>query len=433
VGKEKVEAAIDKMIAAYDLNPHSGPPIPDDPPPHEGAMISLPYIIEPSDLILVEVLETLPGRPISGERLVRPDGTMCLGFYGDVYVKGLSLAQAKVAIIKHLRAFLEDEFLGLQTPNPPFPDRPDLRQSPSETGAKVKPRPSSHRKPSRSASARPRVASRPVASGSVPVVRIAAQTKHETDQEKSVPPGAPHQVVVPRGDQGQVTITIHVDGGKPPAVTAPAPQGEPAVPLPDEPWFIVPPEKSATVFVDITGYNTKTYYIGGDVQVIGKLPCSGHETVLDAIQYAGGLLSSADPGNIRLVRPARGGKPAKVYKVDLPAIEERGDATSNYQLFPGDRLIVGRNATVRKTAELDRLAAPIQTITASILQEAFTLRALQLASSDKPDQLLKELVDFWAKRAAPGEHSSFDEKTLREILLRRLTPLPPAGATPAPK
>ena len=60
------------MLEAYDLKPHPEPPIPDDPPPHEGAMIDTPeYVIEPPDLVLVEVLEALPGRPISGERLVR--------------------------------------------------------------------------------------------------------------------------------------------------------------------------------------------------------------------------------------------------------------------------------------------------------------------------------------------------------------------------
>ncbi len=54
------------------LKPLPLTPIPDDPPPHEGALIDLPCIIEPPDLIIVEVLEALPGRPISGERLVRP-------------------------------------------------------------------------------------------------------------------------------------------------------------------------------------------------------------------------------------------------------------------------------------------------------------------------------------------------------------------------
>ena len=63
----EAEAAIDKMFAEYDLKPHPLPAIPDDPPPHEGAMINYPLVIEPPDLLLIEVLEALPGRPISGE------------------------------------------------------------------------------------------------------------------------------------------------------------------------------------------------------------------------------------------------------------------------------------------------------------------------------------------------------------------------------
>src|SRR5271165_4304047 len=111
--RKEAEAALHKMFAEYDLKPHGLPAIPDDPPPHEGAMIGYPVVIEPPDLLLVEVLETLPGRPISGERLVRQDGTINLGFYGDVHVAGLTPQQAKVKIIQHLRTFLTDELLGL--------------------------------------------------------------------------------------------------------------------------------------------------------------------------------------------------------------------------------------------------------------------------------------------------------------------------------
>ena len=120
---EKANAEITKMLADYDLKPRPSPPIPDDPPPHEGAMISLPNVVEPPDLIQVEVLEALPGRPITGERLVQPDGKIDLGFYGDVYVRGLSLDQVKVAIIKHLRKFLDDQTLGLAVYTPSMEDR----------------------------------------------------------------------------------------------------------------------------------------------------------------------------------------------------------------------------------------------------------------------------------------------------------------------
>jgi polysaccharide biosynthesis/export protein len=70
-------------------------------------------VVEPPDLLMVEVLEALPGRPISGERLVRPDGTISLGFYGDVHVAGLTLPEVKEKIVLHMRRYLTDEVLGL--------------------------------------------------------------------------------------------------------------------------------------------------------------------------------------------------------------------------------------------------------------------------------------------------------------------------------
>ena len=140
--------------------------------------------------------------------------------------------------------------------------------------------------------------------------------------------------------------------------TAPAPVVQPAEARPR----FVAPEESDRVFVDITAYNSTYYYVLGDVLVPGRLPCSGKETVLDAFQYAGGLLPTAEPKDIRLVRPGRNGKPSRVYKVDLEAIQDRGELRSNYQIFPGDRLIVGQNEVVKKTIEIDRLQAPLHSI-----------------------------------------------------------------------
>ena len=70
-------------------------------------------VVEPPDLVIVEVLEALPGRPISGERLIRPDGTISLGFYGDVHVAGLTLPEVKEKIVLHMRRYLSDPILGL--------------------------------------------------------------------------------------------------------------------------------------------------------------------------------------------------------------------------------------------------------------------------------------------------------------------------------
>ena len=87
------------------------------------------YVVEPPDLILVEVLEALPGRPISGERLVRPDGKISLGFYGEVYVAGLTIPEIKEKIVLHLRKFLTDEVLGLVEIDPRRTGKTDGRQA----------------------------------------------------------------------------------------------------------------------------------------------------------------------------------------------------------------------------------------------------------------------------------------------------------------
>jgi RNA polymerase sigma factor (sigma-70 family) len=68
---------------------------------------------KPGDRLIVEVLEALPGRPISGERVVRPDGTISLSFYGDVRVAGLNRQEIKAKIVVHLLKFLTEEVLGL--------------------------------------------------------------------------------------------------------------------------------------------------------------------------------------------------------------------------------------------------------------------------------------------------------------------------------
>lgn len=238
--------------------------------PREFQKVSMPeYVVEPPDLLLVEVLDALPARPISGERLVRPDGKISLGFYGEVYVAGLTTTEIKEKVVLHLREFLTDEVLGL--------------------------------------------------------VRA-----DESDRDGS---------------------------------------GE-------NKWVRIEPKNSATVFVDVVAYNSKAYYVQGDVAQPGRMPITGNETVLDAINYAGGLIATAAPQNIRLVRPAPPGACCEqVLPINLAAIVSGGDPTTNYQLMPGDRIMVYRDPIVRATIFIDRLAAPFQTVVNSVLQYSFAARS----------------------------------------------------------
>jgi polysaccharide export outer membrane protein len=45
---------------------------------------------------------------ITGEHLIRPDGTVSLGVYGSVYVNGMNLDQVKVAVEEHLAGFIHN-------------------------------------------------------------------------------------------------------------------------------------------------------------------------------------------------------------------------------------------------------------------------------------------------------------------------------------
>ena len=239
--------------------------------PRELQKMSLPeYVVEPPDIIRVEVLEALNSRPITGERLVRSDGTISLDYYGNVYVAGLTLTQIKEKVIIHLRRYLTDQTLGL-------------------------------------------------------VEAITDASGNPTGELKKIPL-----------------------------------------------------DKNQVVYVDVNVYNSKVYYVDGDVGLAGRFPSQGNETVLDAIYNAGGLSPNASVSNIRLVRPGPpGSSVSQVLPVNYAAIVQAGDPTTNYQIMPGDRLFVYRDPIVRTTVFLDRLAAPFNSVLNSILTYSFTARSVK--------------------------------------------------------
>lgn len=349
-----LEEEVTRALDAIDLTPRSDPDIP-DPPPREGAMIDMPpYRIEAPDLILVEVLDALEGRPISGERLVRPDGTIFLSFYGSVHVQGLTVEQARVKIIRHLRTYLTDEILGLtepkSTPPPPAP-----AAVPQPVGAAIELEPQAHARPSGLIPGAGRLQKIPGRSMDLATKRWLGQgggpgrvyfaratTSPPPPEPPAQEPAAPAQEP-PKATEfttsSGVTIHIQIEEQNKTASTP-----TPNVVEEEESWELKlsPLLGGDRVFVDVTAYNSKNYFVLGDVGAPGKLPITGHETVLDALQYAGGVIGPRDDAEIRLVRPERNGKPARTYPVDLAGIIDRGETKTNYQIFPGDRLVVTR-------------------------------------------------------------------------------------------
>jgi polysaccharide export outer membrane protein len=84
---------------------------------------------------------------------------------------------------------------------------------------------------------------------------------------------------------------------------------------------------------------SKVYYVIGTVNTQGRFPSTGRETVLDAILLAG-LRTNSLPEKSYLVRPHPAGGPDQVLRIDWFGIRDRGDTLTNYQVLPGDRIIV---------------------------------------------------------------------------------------------
>ena len=94
------------------------------------------------------------------------------------------------------------------------------------------------------------------------------------------------------------------------------------------------------VSVRMTNWESKKIYVLGDVNSPGSFQYIGNETVLDALIEAGGLGNKANHHDIIVSRPSNCGECRTVMKVCYDQIVQLGDASTNYQLLPGDRVFV---------------------------------------------------------------------------------------------
>ena len=70
----------------------------------EGHLVN--YLTAP--VVSVTLADMAAKQQIAGEHMVAPDGSVTLGSYGNVSVVGMTIAEAKAAIERHLSQFLED-------------------------------------------------------------------------------------------------------------------------------------------------------------------------------------------------------------------------------------------------------------------------------------------------------------------------------------
>jgi polysaccharide biosynthesis/export protein len=120
------------------------------------------------------------------------------------------------------------------------------------------------------------------------------------------------------------------------------------------------------VSVDVLAYNSKVYYIvidgGGYGEQVVRLPCTGNETVLDAIAQLNGLPQVASK-RIWIARPSpvTGGK-AQILNVNWQSLTADGNATTNYQLLPFDRVYVQADNLIATDNLLAKWIAPINRV-----------------------------------------------------------------------
>lgn len=104
------------------------------------------------------------------------------------------------------------------------------------------------------------------------------------------------------------------------------------------------------VSVRLVANLSKFYYVVGAVRDEGRAPLVAPITVIDALLNAG-LLSNSLPNQAYLTRPLGNGQGARVLRIDWDGIVKRGETQTNYQIMPGDRLVVpaGKSAGLMGT------------------------------------------------------------------------------------
>lgn len=139
--------------------------------------------------------------------------------------------------------------------------------------------------------------------------------------------------------------------------------------------------ESPEISVDVLGYNSKVYYIitdgAGYGETVVRLPYTGNETVLDAMSQVNGI-SEVSSSRMWVARPAPSGtQVAQTMLIDWRAIVQDGVTTTNYQLFPGDRIYIKADDWVKTDNVIAKVTSPFERIFGFILLGHGLQRTLQ--------------------------------------------------------
>jgi polysaccharide biosynthesis/export protein len=142
--------------------------------------------------------------------------------------------------------------------------------------------------------------------------------------------------------------------------------------------FLQNPEISLSV----NAYNSKVYYVitdgAGFGQSVHRFPITGKEFVIDAVSLNGGLSAVSSRRKIWLARPGPACEPCyRILPVHWDAIVMGGDTTTNYQLFPGDRIFIDSDPLIEVNNAIQKVLAPIEQVLGATLLGATTYFTLK--------------------------------------------------------
>ena len=114
---------------------------------------------------------------------------------------------------------------------------------------------------------------------------------------------------------------------------------------------------------------------------VTKFPITGNDTVLDAIAQISGLTSISST-KIWIARPGHtAGGCDQILPVDWIGLTQRGDATTNYQLLPGDRVYVAEDKLVTLDNYLAKIIAPMERVFGIALLGNSTVHSFKAATT----------------------------------------------------
>jgi len=142
------------------------------------------------------------------------------------------------------------------------------------------------------------------------------------------------------------------------------------------------PVKPEDVSVDVLAYNSKVYYVitdgGGYGEQVYRVPVTGNERVLDAIAQINGLPAVSSKKHIWVARRVPGhGAHDQVLPVDWCGITQRGEAATNYQIFPGDRVYVKAQHLILIDSTIAKILSPIERLLGVTLLGSETVNSIR--------------------------------------------------------